>query len=131
MTIPVTNQGRWQKLHIGLVWVLLVAWFAIIGSVALAPSARTMTIRGIALGVGAMLPHIWLGQRLWHDPKRTGIGIPITILTFRFMGSLILFAVFLWQFPAEREIVAWSGASLIIVFTVIEAFLFAKGVERL
>ena len=131
MTIPVTNQERWRKLHIGLVWTLLVGWLAIIGSIALSPSAKALTIRGIALGTGAMLPHIWLGQRLWHHPRRTGIGIPIAILAFRFAGSLILFSAFLWQFPAEREIVAWSGASLIIVFTVIEAFLFAKGVGRL
>jgi len=131
MTIPVTDSDRWRKRHIVLVRTLAAAWTGFVLLYALAPELRTAASRGIILGVGAFLPHIWLGQRIWHDSKRTGIGIPIAILTIRFIASLILFSIFLWQFPSERQIVSWTGSSLIIVSTAIEAFLFAKGVGRL
>ncbi|MEN9306124.1 MAG: hypothetical protein RL173_56 [Fibrobacterota bacterium] len=131
MTNSVNPSDRWRTSHLALVRALVVAWTGFVVAYVAIPSLRDATTRGLILGTGAMLPHIWLGQRLWHDSNRKGIGIPIAILSIRFIASLILFSVFLWQFPSERYFVAWTGSSLIIVFTVIEAFLFAKGVGRL
>lgn len=131
VTNSVMPGSRWQKLHIGTIWSIAVIWSGFVATLGFVPNLRNAVTRGLALGFGAMLPHIWLGMRLWHDPKRTGIGIPIAVLALRLIGSVILFSIFLWQFPTEQRIIAWSGSTLIIVFTAIEAFFFAKGVGRL
>ncbi len=95
------------------------------------PEMNCTLTRGLALGVGAMLPQVGLGLGLWHRTKRSGIVMPIALLVFRFLGSSLLFAIFLWQFPTEQKIIAWSGSTLIIVFTSLEAIFFARGVDRL
>ena len=131
MTFSGNPANRWRSLHLASIWSIVVTWSILVVLLAVLPHLRNPVSLGIALGAGSMIPHIWLGKNLWHDSKRTGIGMPIAILTLRFMGSLIIFSIFLWQFPAQQRIVALTGSSLIIVFTVIEAILFGKGVRRL
>lgn len=131
MTISVAPSERWRKLHRLSVWTAVAVWAGLVGTVVLFPHHDTRTIRGIALGSAAFLLHFWLGLRIWHDSRRTGIGIPIATMGLRLFASLILFSIIIWQFPEDRRIVAWSGAIVVIVSTSIEAFVFAKGVGRL
>jgi hypothetical protein len=131
MTIPVKPGTFWKTSHLILVWSMACGWTAGILFLAIDPAYANPLTRGIALGTTAMMPHIWLGRSIWHKEGRTGIGIPIAVMIIRFSGSLILLSLFLWQFPAENRIIAWTVSTLIIVFTAIESFLFCKGVERL
>ena len=123
--------NTWRRLHRGLVGTLIAGWTIWIGLMALRLVPDTTWSRGVALGVAILLPHLWLGLSLWHQPERKGIGIPIAVFCFRFIGSLILFSIIAWQFPSENRIIAPTVASLIIVSTSIETFLFYKGAERL
>ncbi len=131
MTFSVAPSERWRKLHRLSVWTSIAVWAGLVGTVVLFPHHDTRTIRGIALGSAAFLLHFWLGLRIWHEPRRTGIGIPIAVMTFRLIACSILFSIILWQFPEDRRIVAWSGGIVVIVFSSIETFVFAKGVGRL
>ncbi len=131
MTVFVTPPDRWRKLHRRCVGISVSAWAALVGTILVFPDHDTRIPRGIALGSAAFLLHFWLGLRIWHDSRRTGIGIPIATMAIRLFASSILFSIILWQFPEDRRIVAWSGAIVVIVFTSIEAFVFAKGVGRL
>lgn len=131
MTISVDTSERWRKLHHRSVRIAVAAWAGLVGTVLLFPHRDTAAARGIALGSAAFLLHFWLGLRIWHEPRRTGIGIPIALMGIRFIASLILFSVIVWQFPEDRRIVAWSGGIMVIVSCSIEAFVFAKGVGRL
>lgn len=131
MTESVTPSDRWRKLHRLFVRIAVAVWAGLVGTVLLFPEHDTRIARGVALGSAAFLLHFWFGLRIWHDSRRTGIGIPIALLNIRFIASLILFSVIVWQFPEDRRIVAWSGAIVVIVSTSIEAFVFAKGVGRL
>jgi hypothetical protein len=131
MTIPVKPGAFWKTIHLVLVFSIAGAWAVEIAFLGLCPQFGNPLTRGIGLGVGAMMPHLWLGRSIWHKEGRTGIGIPIALLALRYTGSLILLSIFLWQFPAEKRIIAWTVGTLIIVFTAIESFLFCKGVERL
>jgi len=131
MTIPVNPGTYWKTVHLVLVWTVAGVWIIGIALLGLCPQLGNPLTRGIALGMGAMMPHLWLGRSIWHKASRTGIGIPIAVMIIRFMGSIILLSIFLWQFPAEKRIIAWTVSTLIIVFTAIESFLFCKGVERL
>jgi len=131
MTVSVVSCDRWRKLHHLCVWIFAAVWAALVGTILVFPDHDTRIPRGIALGSAAFLLHFWLGLRIWHDSRRTGIGIPIATMAIRLFVSLILFSVIVWQFPEDRRIVAWSGAIVVIVSTSIEAFVFAKGVGRL
>lgn len=131
MTNSVKNGALWRKLHLALVWSVVGCWSAGLVLLAVFPDFRTPPARGLALGAGALVPHFWLGRSLWHDPNRTGIGIPIALLIIRFTVSLILISIVLMQFPNEKRFIAYTVASLITVSTSIESFLFCKGVERL
>ncbi len=131
MTIFVSPSDRWRKLHHLSVWIAIAVWAALVGTILVFPGHGTGMPRGIALGSAAFLLHFWLGLRIWHDSRRTGIGIPIAIMTIRLIACSILFSVILWQFPEDRRIVAWSGGIVVIVFSSIETFVFAKGVGRL
>ncbi len=131
MTRFVSSSDHWRKLHRLFVRIAVAVWAGLVGTVLLFPEHDTRIARGVALGSAAFLLHFWFGLRIWHDPRRTGIGIPIALLNIRFIASLILFSVIVWQFPEDRRIVAWSGAIVVIVSTSIEAFVFAKGVGRL
>ena len=123
--------NTWPRVHRGLVGTLIAGWTIWIGLMVLRLVPDNPRSRGVALGVAILLPHLWLGLSLWHQPLRKGIGIPIAVFCIRFIGSLILFSIVVWQFPTEARIVASTVASLIIVSTSIETFLFYKGAERL
>lgn len=131
MTKSVIPGSAWRTLHHVLVWGFACGWSGWLLVLVLFPETRTVTRRGILVGMSVLLPHVWLGRSIWHKKERSGIGIPIAILITRFTGSLILLAIFIWQFPAENRIIAWTVGTLIIVFTAIESFLFCKGAERL
>lgn len=131
MTNSVKRADDWRTVHLVFIWTVAGIWTAGIGALAIWPQTQTTHTRGIALGIAALLPHLWLGRSIWHCPDRKGIGIPMAILIGRFFSPLILLSVLIWQFPLEKRIIAYTSASLIIVFISIESFLFCKGVERL
>jgi hypothetical protein len=131
LTKSVNTGSAWRTFHHVLVWGFAGGWLGWLVVFAVFPETRTIASRGVLVGTGALLPHIWMGRSIWHKEGRTGIGIPIAILIARFAGSLILMAIFIWLFPAENRIIAWTVGTLIIVFTAVESFLFCKGVERL
>lgn len=131
MTKTVIPSDRWKRLHHVCVGGVILAWVILVGVLFVFPRLEARAATAIALGTGPFLPHLWIGLRIWHDSRRTGIGIPIAMIAIRLFVSPILFSIILWQFPADRRIIAWSGSVVVIVFTSIEALVFAKGVGRL
>ena len=121
----------WRKFHRRMAAVLVAALVMVAAGLGLTPLQGNATVLGMFLGSLAMFPHFAFGTRIWHDKRRSGIGIPIALIAIRYLVTLILFSVILWQFPAERRIIGWTVGIWVIVLTSIEAFLFAKGVGRL